>query len=177
MAIYNRIPKLAQIAALYALIVFTVYSWTLLWFFWKVPGWLYYLSIGEIITSLGYSLATNFLESLVALAIPVFLAIILPKSWFYDLFVARGAALMLPGLGYMMYVAFQFQSKLDYPSEVLNLYPVVFGLLLILTFLVGRIRFLSKSLEFLGNQATIFLYFSIPVSLLSILVIIIRLLV
>ena len=174
MAIFSRFPKWTQIAALYALIVFAVYSWTLIWFFWKIPGWLYYLSIGEILTSLAYSLATNFLESLAVVLIPIFLAVVLPKKWFLDQFVARGAALILPGLGYMMYIAFQFQSKLDYPGNALNLYSFVLGLLVILTFLVGQVRFLSKALEFLGNQATIFLYLSIPISLLSILVIIIR---
>jgi len=177
LAIFNRIPKAAQIAALYALIVFTLYSWTLLWFFWRVPGWLYYLSIGEILTTLAYSLATNFFESLVVLALPVFLAVILPKKWFYDVFVARGAALILPGLGYMMYVAFQFQSKLDYPSEVLNWYPVVLAAIVLLAFLVGQVRFLCKVIETLGDLAVVFLYLSIPASLFSILVILIRLLV
>jgi hypothetical protein len=177
LAIFNRLPKAAQIAALYALIVFTIYSWTVLWFFFKIPGWLYYLSIGEIFTSLAYSLATNFFESLVVLAIPVFLAVVLPKKWFYDLFVARGAALILPGLVYMMYVAFQFQSKLDYPSEILNWYPAVLALVIILAFLVGRVPFLCKALETLGDRATVFLYLSIPIGLVSILAVAIRMLV
>ncbi len=177
MAIFKRIPRLAQVAALYALIVLAVYSWTLIWFFYKIPGWLYYLSIGEILTSLAYSLATNFFESLATLALPVLLAVLLPKKWFYERFVARGAGLILPGLGYMMYAAFQFQSKLDYPSDVLNLYPIVLGLMLVLSFLVGQVGFLNQALEFIGNQATVFLYLSIPFSLISILVILIRLLV
>jgi len=166
-----------QIAALYALIVIPIYSWTLLWFFWKVPGWLYYLSIGEIFTSLSYSLATNFFESLVVLAVPVFVVIVLPKKWFYDRFVARGAVLVFPGLIYMMYVSFQFQSKLDYPSAVLNLYPVVLILTLIFTFLIGRVSFLCQALETLGDLATVFLYLSIPISLVSIVVVLIRVLV
>lgn len=174
MAIFNRFPKPAQVAALYALIVFTVYSWTLLWFFYKIPGWLYYLSIGEIFTTLAYSLATNFLESLVLLAVPLFLAVALPKKWFADLFVARGAALVLPGLAYMMYVALQFQSKLDYPSDILNWSPLVLVLVILLAFLVGRVGFLVRLLDVLGDRATVFLYVSIPVSLVSILVVLIR---
>jgi len=175
LAIFNRFPTQAQVAALYALIVFTLYSWTLLWFFYKVPGWLYYLSIGEILTSLAYSLATNFFESLVVLAAPLFLAVVLPKKWFADLFVARGAALIFPGLAYMMFVAFQFQSKLDYPSDIINLYPLVLVVIFILAFLVGKVRFLSQALEALGDKATIFLYLSIPLSLVSTLVVLARL--
>jgi len=177
LAISNRLPKPAQIAALYALIVFAIYSWTLLWFFYRLPSWFFYLSIGEILTNLAYSLATNFFESAVVMAIPVLLAIILPKKWFFDLFVARGAVLLLPGLGYMMYVAFQFRTKLDYPSAVLNWYPIVLAVIILLAFLVGRVGFLCRAIETLGDHAIVFLYLSIPASLVSIVVILFRLLV
>jgi hypothetical protein len=176
LAIFNRIPKAAQIAAVYAVIVFTIYGWTLLWFFWKYPSWLYFLNIGEILTVLAYSLATNFFESLLVLAAPVALAVVLPKKWFYDVFVARGLALVLPILGYMMYIAFQFESKLDYPTEILNWAPVILGATLLLIFVVGKVGFLHKALEIFADRATIFIYLSIPLSIISILVVAIRIL-
>ena len=176
MAIFNRLPKMAQIAALYAVIVFTVYSWTLLWFFWKYPSWLYFLNIGEILTVLAYSLATNFFESLVVLIAPLAVAVVLPKKWFYDVFVARGIALVLPILGYMMYIAFQFESKLDYPTEALNWAPVILAVTLLLVFVVGRVGFLRKVIEVFADRATIFIYLTIPLSLISVLVVVVRLL-
>ena len=176
MAIFNRFPKAAQIAAVYAVIVFTVYSWTLLWFFWKYPSWLYFLNIGEILTVLAYSLATNFFESLVVLAAPVAVAVVLPKKWFYDVFVARGIALVLPILGYMMYIAFQFESKLDYPTEALNWTPVIVAVTLLLVFVVGRVDFLRKTIEIFADRATIFIYLTIPLSLVSVLVVVVRML-
>jgi hypothetical protein len=159
---------------LYAVIVFTVYSWTLLWFFWKYPSWLYFLNIGEILTVLAYSLATNFFESLLVLAALLALAVILPKKWLSDVFAARGMALALPVLGYMMYVAYQFQSKVDYPSDALNWAPLVLAASILLAFLAGWLSPLRKALDIFADRATIFLYFSIPLSLVSILVIIVR---
>jgi len=176
LVIFNRLPKAAQIAAVYAVIVFTVYSWTLLWFFWKYPSWLYFLNIGEILTVLAYSLATNFFESLLVLLVPVALAVILPKKWFSEAFVARGIALVLPGLSYMIYLAYQFESKIDYPTEALNWAPVILVATLLLVFIVGRVAFLRKPLEFFADRATIFIYLTIPLSLLSVLVVIIRML-
>lgn len=173
MAIFSRIPKWAALAPVYAVIVFIVYSWTLLNFFWVYPSWLYFLNIGEILNVLAYSLATNFLESLVVLAAPIVVAVVLPQKWFYDAFIAKGLALVLPGLGYMMYVAFQFQSKLDYPSEALDWFPVVLAGTLLLVFLVGRARLLRKVIEVIADRATIFLYLSIPASLLSILAVVV----
>lgn len=161
---------------MYSVIVFTVYSWTLLWFFWKYPSWLYFLNIGEIITVLAYSLATNFFESLVALLAPLALAVILPKKWFCEAFVARGIALVLPILGYMMYIAFQFESKLDYPTQELNWAPAVLVATLLLVFIVGRVSFLRKALEFFADRATIFIYLTIPLSLISVMVVVIRML-
>ena len=176
MAIFDRLPKAAQIAAVYAVIVFTVYSWTLLWFFWKYPSWLYFLNLGEILTVLAYSLATNFFESLLVLAAPLALAVVLPKKWFYETFVARGITLVLPILGYMMVLAYQFESKIDYPTEALNWAPVVLAVTLLLVFIVGRVGFLRKALEFFADRATIFIYLTIPLSLASVLVVVIRML-
>jgi hypothetical protein len=176
LAIFNRLPKAAQIAAVYSVIVFVVYSWTLLWFFWKYPSWLYFLNIGEIATVLAYSLATNFFESLLVLVAPLILAVILPKKWFYDAFVAQGIALVLPILGYMMYIAYQFESKLDYPTQELNWAPVILLATLLLVFVVGKVVFLRKALEFFADHSTIFIYISVPISLISVLVVVIRIL-
>jgi hypothetical protein len=168
LAIFNRIPKWAQIAPVYAVIVLVVYSWMLISFFWVYPSWLRFLNLGEILNVLAYSLVNSFLESLAVVIVPVIVAIVLPSKWFYDAFVARSLALILPGLGYMMYIAFQFQEKLDYPSAALDWAPVVLAATLLLVFIVGRVQLLRKVLEGFADRATIFLFLSIPASVLSI---------
>lgn len=176
MAIFNRFPRAGQVAAVYAVITLVVYSWTLLWFFWEYPSWLYFLNIGEILSILAYSLANNFAESLAVLAVPVVLAVVLPGKRFREAFVARSLALVLPILGYMMYVARQFDEKLDYPSAALDLAPLVLAGALLLVFVVGRVGFVRKTLEAFADRAVVFNYLSIPVSVLAVVLVGIRVL-
>ncbi len=153
-----------------------VYAWTLLWFFWKVPGWLYYLNVGEILTELAYSLATNFVESLLVLCGPVVLALLLPKKWFHDVFIARGTSLCIAGLGYMMFLANQFNDKSGYPSASLQVRTLllVAAAIAVLVYLCGRFALPRKILEVVADRISIFVYILVPLSLLSLLVVIVR---
>ncbi len=178
MGIFNRIPRLEEIARVYAVIVTVVYGWTILWFFWKLPSWLYFLNGGEILTAFAYVLATNLLESLVVLSAPVLLSLALPKKWFGDVFAARGAAVALLCLAYMMYIANQFQTNSDYPDIPLTRSAILALVLIGLgTFFAGRSSTARKVIEVFSERATIFLYISVPLSLISLLMILGRLIV
>ena len=48
----RRLPALQQILSVLALVAVPFYGWTIMVFFWKLPGWLYFLSVGEIATLL-----------------------------------------------------------------------------------------------------------------------------
>lgn len=177
MGIFSRIPKLGEIAQVYAVNVTVVYGWTILWFFWKLPSWLYFLNGGEILTAFAYMLVTNLLESLAVLSAPILLSLALPKKWFFDLFVARGASLTTLGLTYMIYLANQFQTKEDYPSLSLKPWSVALAIALITlgVFFGGRVSAVRRAVEVFSDRATVFLYLSIPLSLASLLMILGRL--
>lgn len=175
MAISKRLPPLEQIAAVYAVSVLAIYSWMILWFFWKFPSWLYYLSLWEIVKVFCYAIVTNLFESLAVLALPVFLAVVLPRQWFSVGFVARSVALVLIGLGYMLYLAEQFQGKEDYPSAALQLAPLVLLAILLAVFLVGKIALVNKLIAGFADRATVFLYISLPLSLACLLVVLAQL--
>jgi len=175
LAIFNRLPKWPQIAAVYAVIVLIVYSWTILWFFWKFPSWLYFLSIGEVLTVFAYSMALNFFESLLVLCLPLGLGLLLPKKWFSDAFVTRSVIVILLILAYSAFILTQFQSREDYPGDLVRLIPLVFLAALILAFFAGKAKFLDKAIGFFAEQATILLYLYIPISIISILVVLGRL--
>lgn len=179
MTIFNRIPRLSQLVPVYAVIALVIYTWTILWFFWKLPSWLDFLNIAEIGVVFSYVLATNFIESLMVLCAIIVLSVILPKKWFYDLFVARGTCIVLFGLGYMTYLAYQVQAKVDHPVfsfRLVTLVPEAI-LVLVLGYLVGGIRPIRKFLEFFSEQATIFLYLFIPISIVSVLIVLVRLII
>ena len=176
MAIFKRMPAWGEVAPVYAVIVLMVYAWTLVWFFWKLPSWLFFLNAGEIVIALAYSLATNLVESLAVLCAPLVMSLALPKAWFHDRFVARGGALAISGLAYMMYLANQFKTKDDYPSLTLKTWSLALAVILILfiVYLAGRLSFLRKPIELIADRAIIFLYISLPLSLIALVVVIFR---
>ncbi len=175
----RRLPSWAQIIPVYGVIVIIIYTWTLLWFFWKVPSWLYFLNAGEILVILAYSLATNFAESLLVLCGSLFLALVLPRKWFYDVFIARGATLSIAGLGYMIYLANQFTNKNAYPTISLQAWTVLVALagIAVLVYLSGRISLLRKILEVVADRVAIFVYVLAPLSIISLIVVAFRALV
>ncbi len=174
LALFNRLPKISQVAPVYALIVLMIYSWTILWFFWRLPSWLFFMSISEISVVFAYAMATNFLESLLILMMPVVLCLLLPKKWFYDKFVVQGASLAILVLGYSMWFTLRIQNEDGYPKQLLLLTIPVIGIIGILVYLSGKIGLVRKIIEALSDRAIIFLYLSIPISLISLGVVLIR---
>ncbi len=161
---------------MYGTIAIVVYAWTLMRFFWQLPSWLYFLNGGEILGALAYLLVVNFAESLVFVCGPLLLALILPKRWFHDVFVARGTALSLSTLGCMMLLAEQFNNFRDYPQLDLPVWWVLVAAagIAALVYLCGRIGLLRKALEAVAERASIFVYLLVPLSLLAALLVIIR---
>ncbi len=172
----GRFPSWAQIIPVYGVIAIILYTWTLFWFFWKVPSWLYFLNMGEILTMLAYSFAVNFAESLAVLCGPLFLALILPKPWFRDVFVARGVSLSIAGLGYMIFLANQFTSKNAYPTLSLQSWTVLLALSAIaaVAYIGGRFALVRKILESVADRVSIFAYVLGPLSAIALLTVVIR---
>jgi hypothetical protein len=173
---FRRVPDWKQIVAVYAVIVLMIYSWTILWFYWKLPSWLHFLNAGEILTVGAYALATNLLESATVLCALVVASLILPRRWLSDSFVARGTALAVSGVGYMMYIDYQFKTKDDYPDLVLKPWSLAVALVavLLIAVLSGRIAIVRKALELIADRATIFVYIFIPLSILALLAVVVR---
>ncbi len=176
MAIFSRLPKLQQLLPVYAVIVMMTYGWTLLWFLWKVPSWMYFLSLVDIFGIFAYTLAIDFLESLAILLLLVVICLFLPRKWFYDSFVIRGSASAILFLGYLMYFSYSFKTieVKDYPQALANWTPVIGALILGLVFLFGKIGLLGKAVEELSLRAVIFLYISIPISTVALLYVVVR---
>jgi hypothetical protein len=175
-AILARLPRRAQVISVYGIIAIVIYTWTLMRFFWKLPSWLYFLNGGEVLTALAYLLVVNLLESLAFLCGPLFLALVLPRQWFRDVFVARGAALSLAGLGCMMVLAEQFNNFNDYPTLALPLWPVLLALIgiAVVVYFSGKIGGLRRVLEIFADRVSIFAYVLTPLSLLSVLLVVIH---
>lgn len=169
-----RIPKLEQIKPVYAVIVVMIYTWSFVLFFWRLPSWLYYLTLGEIEVIFSYMVVVDLLESILVLLVPVILAIILPKKWFYDQFITKGNYLILLSLGYLMLFYGDLINDILSPWALLQKILIIGFVILALTFLFDKIGFLNKLVQEFSNRAIIFLYIWIPISIISLLVVLVR---
>jgi hypothetical protein len=175
-ALRKKIPPLHEVLALYATIVFLVYGWASVTFFWKVPSWLYFLSLGEIAAILSYTFASSLLECTIILLIFLFASLVLPSRLLSDRFVVRGSIII-----YVLtfWVAlFNLNALIELPTrrDVIS-----FGVIALLTVGLGlmiadRISFVQRLLIGLGHRLTVFLFLWLPLSLVGIFVILLRIL-
>jgi hypothetical protein len=172
--ISSRLPKLQQVASVYAIIVLFVYGWTIYWYLWKLPSWLDFMTASELLAVFAYSMVVNFLESLFVLILPIALSLILPVNWFRDQFVARGVALVVVLLTALLFTSRIIAGLADLPPY---LGWIIFGVILVAVLAVhifGKVGFLRRTLEEVSDRAVIFLYVSVPVSAVSLIVVVIR---
>jgi hypothetical protein len=174
LGISDRFPRAREIAPVYAVIVMMIYGWTILKFNYNLPGWLYFLNVGEILSILAYSITVNFLESLFVLLGVLVLGFILPRNWFLDRFIACGAGLSVLVLGLMMYIADQFITKESYPAGIIRWSPGILALIGCMVYLIGRISITRKAVEFVADRAIIFLYLTIPASAVSLVAVLLQ---
>ena len=168
--ILKRIPDRKHILPVYGLIVMFDYGWSLLQFFKEVPSWLKFLTLGEISGILAYTLAVDFLESLLILAGLIVISICLPIKWFHDDFIVRAGVTVLYSLGFFIFLAYR-----PNPSYQLNTY-IIRGIidLVFLHLVIKDVSLLRKVINSLADRSTVFLYLSIPASLLALVIVLYR---
>ena len=174
LALRNKLPPLHEIFRLYATIVFLVYGWTSLAFFWKVPSWLYFLDLGEIVSILAYALSSTLFESVIILLLFVLASLVLPASWLRNKFVVRGSIIFYSLTFWVVLLTLSSLIQLPTTRDVLILalgFPLTAGLGIMLT---DKMPLFHRFMGYLSNQLTIFLYLWLPLSLAGILILIIR---
>lgn len=174
MNIFKKIPSLDDIAAVYAVIVVMIYAPTINLFFWKLPSWVLFSTLGDLLNIFFYAITVNFIESLMVIAAVVFLCMVLPSKWFYDHFCAKGVMLVLLTLGFLIYLGSRMQPEMPFPWDLVRGSPVIFLCILVAVFLLDKIDRLGGFLQALANRFVVFLFLSIPVSVVALLVVFMR---
>lgn len=176
----KKLPKANEIFPVFAVITAMTYGWTLVAFLWKLPSWLHYLNPGEILSIYSYSLLTDFSESIIVLALLIFLCIILPARLMQDVFVLRGTVLALCILGGMMFLlGFYINNEIGLIGTIpawLVILACTIVVLVLLDFLSRKFRLVASALTGLADRLTIFLYVNLPLSLLAFVVVVARIL-
>lgn len=143
-------------------------------FFWKLPSWLYHASLDRIGILYAYMVSVNVFESLFVLFGLIALGFILPRRWFLEQFVTKGILLVLFGLGGLMYFDYNIQADNPFPLAMFQWSPVFVVLILLLVFLLDKIALIRTILEKSADNLVIFLYILIPVSVISVVTVLIR---
>ena len=172
--IVKKIPRWEQIIPVYAVIVMMVYVWSLFQYFWRLSSWLNFSTLGQVGGIYVYTAAVNFIESLLILLALLVLSVILPSKWFYEQFVVKGSALTLLTLGGLMLFNQTLFEDILHPSILLPKLLAFAAVVVLLIFLFGRIGFLKKTMEELANRMTVFLYIWMPITAISVLVLLVR---
>ena len=174
-ALLRRFPKFDQILPVFAVIAFLAYGRSIYIFLFKLPAWLTFLTVGEILSVLAYGLVVNLLESLLILVCLLVICFSLPVRWFRDAFVPRGTWLAFAS---MLSILVYFRRYASLGPDYLSALPIwlltTLGLAALAAFLGGRIRFLRAAAFALADRMTIFLFLFIPASLISVAVVIVR---
>lgn len=171
----SHLPSRDAVIPVFAVIAFLVYGWTMVVFLWKLPSWILFLTLDEILAVFAYSMVSALLESLAALAILLLACLILPSRWLQDVFVTRGTTAALFGLGSMMLYMYRFAIVGDDLLLSLPLWSLAGLLLTLLTaFLSPRLRVWVHAAAWFSDRLTIFLYLFLPLSLVSLLIVIYR---
>jgi len=157
--------------------MFLVYTWTLFTSFWKLPSWLFFLQVGEILSIYAYAFVVNFIESIVLVFMALLPALLLPRRWWTDTFIPRGFALILIVLGSAILHISLYRTPDTRAAFVSGQFAwwVVTGLLaILLTWIAGRVSWIRNGLENLADRFLVFLYIYLPLTVIAFMVVVMR---
>jgi hypothetical protein len=173
---FRRFPTLSAILPVYAVIAVPIYGWTITSWLWKLPSWLNFLTPGEITAIFFYAILTAFVESLLICILLLLLCFLLPSQLFRDRFVVRGTWLTI-GLTVSILGngIWRGMTRFTYAEISLTVWSMLsLILIIVLTFLSTKVRFMTLIADWISDRLMIFLYLLIPLSILSILVVVVR---
>jgi len=171
----DRLPDIKTVLPVYAVLVFMLYGWMTIVFFWKMTAWLFYLNLGEIGIVYSYGVFNEFVESVIYIFLLLMLTVALPTSFLRDKFQTRGTliAVFLLGVVYSMSYLIAFQEIDRMKAALFAL--MAFGILnAILLWVSAKFSFVNRVIVFVTDQMTIFLYIYAPITVISFLVILFR---
>lgn len=178
-AFLRQFPGRQEILPVFSTIVFFVFSWALYRMFHQVPSWLYYMRASEILILAAYVLAFALFESLVILVLVLLLAKVYPARFFRQNFVLQGATLVgALSVGAILLqrkiggiFRLEFEELIAYSLLILGIY-LVFPLFS--AFLYRKIPFLGQIVEAMADRMQIFPLIYLPLSLVSLPLLLIR---
>ncbi len=176
-AFLKRFPPKAYVLPVYAVTAFLIYGWTLGVSLWKMPSWLYSLTVTEILAVNSYAFTLDLIESLLVTGGLLGLSFVLPAKLLRDHFAARGSVLAACiVISVMLHLGIYANG--DLRGAFIKSLPLWWiGTLLIAAILlaiVSRFRRAAVAIESFADRLIIFLYLFVPLSVAAIVNLLLR---
>ncbi|MBK6793223.1 MAG: hypothetical protein IPG80_11985 [Anaerolineales bacterium] len=170
----NRLPNRNQLLPVYAVGVTILYSWAIIVTIRSsLFTWVLYLNVPEILTLVAYILAGAFLESLLLIAALTIFGVLLPSKLLTEKFILRGTILTITFLSSIMF----YYTQTPLGEALVDIYKwVLFFTVSTVGFLLAaeNIQTIKNTVELIADRAMVFLYIYLPISIISVIVVIIR---
>jgi hypothetical protein len=174
----KRLPDKKDIIGVYAVIVFLLYSWMLVTSFYMLPSWVFYLTIGQILSVYAYSFSINLFESILILAGVLMLEFTIFLGFRSNQeFQSRSILLVLFLLGIMMARLIVFKGYEESSAFVSSEYlwwGISLPISLLLAVVGSKIKWMQYGLNVISERLTIFLYLYMPLSFVALIIVLIR---
>ena len=178
--LFDRLPDRQSTLSVYAFAVFIVYSWTLFTSFWKIPSWIYYLKLSDLIAIYSYSFLVNFIESGILLGISILLCLVLPQKFWKKGFVSKSVAFIGTLMGSIFYRIIQFidpNLRREFVSGQQKWILITLTLIIIVILITSCVEWIRIRIEHISERFIVFLYLYLPLTAIALFVIIIRVIV
>jgi hypothetical protein len=172
-------PDRGAVLSIYSVLVCLLYSWTLFASFFAFPSWIFYLDLTQLASLYSYSFVLNFIESIFALIIVLFLEFLWvniagvrhedfrSRTVIYTMVLLTSSVIRLYNLkGYEEIAGFLDGESVWWVGTFLTA--------IMMAVVAPRIAWLRSVLEGFADRAIIFLYIYLPLSLISLVIVVMR---
>jgi hypothetical protein len=171
----KKAPKIEELLPVYALITTAMFIWSTLQYFWRLPSWFYVSTASEMFSIFAYMAVTNLIETLLLFLLIVAVLFVLPPALTHEQWAVKSTLLAAVILGFLIYRNYYYYpDKVLYEitrRQILALFVVD---ILILVFPFNKFPAVRKAIENLADRFVIFLYITVPLTIISIIVVIWR---
>jgi len=174
---HNHLPTRKDTLQVTATATFLTYTWTMYVSFWQVPSWIYFMNTGQIFSMYAYSFIVNFIESMLLVLLMISLSIVLPIKWWRDRFVSMSVLTLFVMMTSLLWRLHRYELPTlrdEFVSGQLLWWSATLVILVALSFVLSRFEFLEKWISDLADRFMVFLYIYYPLTVISVVVIIVR---
>ena len=168
----QRFPPWNEILAVYAFIVFAVFSWDIYTFLYYVPSRLLNVGLGGILILFFFQMAFALLESLLVCALMLLLCFLLPGRWLRDSFGTSGFLITVAGASLSL-LSVRFTSY-PLPPAFWAVIAACVIVLLASIIILNKFPKIQKGLLSFVKRFGIFTYIYVPLGAIGILIFIAR---